>query len=73
MWQKEESDNIMNMSNGLMMRGMRNKIILGLLIIGLAALSFDFGRSWELSKTAEYCSSIGKKLSDSGPAYCVEK
>ncbi|HGB4253001.1 TPA: hypothetical protein ACIVG6_001880 [Salmonella enterica subsp. enterica serovar Virchow] len=51
---------------------MLKKIILGLLIVGLVAFSFDFGRSWELSKTAEYCSSIGKKLSDSGPAYCVE-
>ncbi|HEI2455712.1 TPA: hypothetical protein SI519_004375 [Escherichia coli] len=52
---------------------MRNKILFVLLIIVVAALSFDFGRSWELSKTAEYCSSIGKKLSDSGPAYCVAK
>ncbi|HBC0040240.1 TPA: hypothetical protein JGA48_004542 [Salmonella enterica] len=51
---------------------MLKKIVLGLLIVGLVAFSFDFGRSWELSKTAEYCSSIGKKLSDSGPAYCVE-
>lgn len=45
---------------------MLKKVVLGLLI-------FDFGRRWELSKTAEYCSSIGKQLSDSGPAYCVEK
>lgn len=52
---------------------MRNKIIFALLIVGLVAFSFDFGRRWELSKTAEYCSSIGKQLSDSGPAYCVKK
>lgn len=39
---------------------MRNKILFALLIIVVAVLSFDFGRSWELSKTAEYCSSIGK-------------
>lgn len=52
---------------------MRNKILFALLIIVVTALSFDFGRSWELSKTAEYCSSIGKKLSDAGPAYCVSK
>lgn len=49
---------------------MLKKVVLGLLIVGLAAFSFD---RWELSKTAEYCSSIGKQLSDSGPAYCVEK
>ncbi len=52
---------------------MLRKILLALLIIVVAVLSFDFGRSWELSKTAEYCSSIGKKLSDAGPAYCVSK
>ena len=52
---------------------MRNKIIFVLLIIVVAALSFDFGRRWELSKTAEYCSSVGKKLSESGPTYCEEK
>ncbi|CAM7049773.1 TPA: hypothetical protein JLP25_003958 [Escherichia coli] len=52
---------------------MLKKIILSLLVLELVVISFDFGRSWELSKTAEYCSSIGMKLSDSGPAYCVEK
>lgn len=52
---------------------MLKKIVLGLLIAGLVIFSFDFGRRWELSKAAEYCSSIGKKLSDSGPAYCVSK
>ncbi len=52
---------------------MLKKVVLGLLIVGLAVFSFDFGRRWELSKTAEYCSSIGKQLSDSGPAYCVGK
>ncbi|EPU4335559.1 hypothetical protein ACVW6J_003939 [Escherichia coli] len=52
---------------------MLKKIALGLLIVALVAFSFDFGRWWELSKTAEYCSSIGKKISDAGPAYCVEK
>lgn len=52
---------------------MLKKISLSLLIIGLVILSFDIGRRWELSKTAEYCSSIGKKLSAAGPAYCVEK
>lgn len=40
---------------------MLKKIVLGLLIVVLVAFSFDFGRRWELSKTAEYCSSIGKK------------
>lgn len=39
---------------------MLKKMVLGLLIVGLVAFSFDFGRRWELSKTAEYCSSIGK-------------
>ena len=52
---------------------MLEKIVLGLLIVVLVAFSFDFGRRWELSKTAEYCSSIGKKISDAGPAYCVSK
>lgn len=52
---------------------MLKKVVLGLLIVGLVAFSFDFGRRWELSKTAEYSSSIGKQLSDSGPAYCVGK
>lgn len=40
---------------------MLKKIALGLLIVVLVAFSFDFGRRWELSKTAEYCSSVGKK------------
>ncbi|EGI9629936.1 hypothetical protein [Escherichia coli] len=40
---------------------MLKKIVLGLLIVALVDFSFDFGRRWELSKTAEYCSSIGKK------------
>ncbi|OSL29835.1 hypothetical protein EAQG_04484 [Escherichia coli TA464] len=40
---------------------MKNKALFALLIIVVAVLLFDFGRSWELSKTAEYCSSIGKK------------
>ena len=52
---------------------MLKKIALGLLIVVLVAFSFDFGRRWELSKTPEYCSSVCKKISDAGPAYCVEK
>ncbi|WP_340544537.1 hypothetical protein [Escherichia coli] len=52
---------------------MLKKITLSLLVIGLVIFSFDLGRRWELSKTAKYCYSIGKKLSAAGSAYCVEK
>lgn len=48
------------------------KIILSLLVIGLMIISFNFGKHWELSKTASYCQSIGQIISSSGPAYCVK-
>lgn len=51
---------------------MLKKITLGLLFIGLVVFSFDLGRRWELSKAVEYCLSVGKKLSYSGPAYCIK-
>lgn len=49
------------------------KVILCILVVLLVLGSFNFGQRWELSKVASYCSSIGKELSSSGPAYCIEK
>ncbi len=50
---------------------MLNKIIFILFIVFFVIFSFDFGQRWVLSETAEYCHMIGKRLSDSGVAHCV--
>ncbi|EAW2450280.1 hypothetical protein AHU44_15945 [Salmonella enterica subsp. diarizonae] len=49
------------------------KILWGIVIIVVTVASFEFGRRWEQSMTAEYCASTGKKVSDSGPLYCTDK
>lgn len=48
------------------------KILWGILIIVVIVASFELGRRWEQSLTAEYCTSTGKKISDSGPLYCTD-
>ncbi|WP_198582968.1 hypothetical protein [Escherichia coli] len=48
-------------------------VFYGIVVMGLMVGSFKFGQSWELSKTAQYCQSVGKVISGSGPAYCVDE
>ena len=48
-------------------------LLLCLFIAILMIISFNQGQSWEISKTASYCTSIGQSLSPSGAAYCVKK
>ncbi|EGI6181767.1 hypothetical protein VW37_004200 [Salmonella enterica subsp. houtenae serovar 51:z4,z23:-] len=49
------------------------KILWGILIVVVIITSFEFGRRWEQSLTAEYCTSTGKKISDAGPLHCMDK